>query len=585
MKRILKSKLTTPFSCGVSQGIRLRSITFFAICAFSQIAGNSFSAAADIGTALSGKDAELSKVLSQPATLERFREFLGYAKLECPSLSDPQTTLSFSFNKKLSSNHYFDSFVGTITTSKGERYSFVGNYDNYGRKLEFISVSAVDVFAYVQDFQQFFKQELDTFVVAPVFCRTTSEVKKELVIYRHVDELEHYEKAASLPFYMDPNPSGGTNMTAVNSSYVDSCGRRQLELNTDWPDPTKRGGNGTRISETYNWVGDAMVLASTAVITGGKVSVTKETIPSSSPCPPTKSHMFGKSPRVRETELLKAISEMSPADAKYKAFWEAPFAKLYERLAEYQSSFSEQVFHAFLKKYMEAQDPVVKKEVNEALWIAIAERKVFMPTEPNKAELKTTIRDLYDSLYDWHLPRNKGNSMLIQPQESYQKGGLDACFIYSDFVVLRHGLDEIGDATVYQNPHKKGSANCELEPTGAIFTATEQNSQNFFKGLYKSYLIMDEGTGNARDLYLFDFKKKKLVKSRGYYSSDPSFKNGKLIFGTDHATHGHDCKGQLSEKKKQEGYRQETVNQTIIDLDHDLSESESGAHCEENYYE
>ena len=100
---------------------------------------------------------------------------------------------------------------------------------------------------------------------------------------------------------------------------------------------------------------------------------------------------------------------------------------------------------------------------------------------------------------------------------------LSRCFAFDDVEVLDAArTDDVGD-DIYVTP--KGKAHCAPDP--AAWKVTPPHAADYFLGRSRNALLIDEGTGDARVLHVFDLAKKAEGFSSPY--AEPIYLKGAVL--------------------------------------------------------
>lgn len=107
-----------------------------------------------------------------------------------------------------------------------------------------------------------------------------------------------------------------------------------------------------------------------------------------------------------------------------------------------------------------------------------------------------------------------------------------SAYIYKQYEIHVEPSPELQGMNIFlYAPEVSGGNPCMLDRKTAshIISTGETEGNNFFGGVYKNYLFIDQGTGpDGRILSVYDLSNKKLILLTEY--SDPSIKDGILTY-------------------------------------------------------
>ena len=107
-----------------------------------------------------------------------------------------------------------------------------------------------------------------------------------------------------------------------------------------------------------------------------------------------------------------------------------------------------------------------------------------------------------------------------------------AAYIYKEYEIYVEPSPELQGMNIFlYAPEVSDSNPCDLDKRDAshIIGTGETEGNNFFAGVYKNYLFIDQGTGpDQRILSVYDLSRKKLILLTEY--SDPELKEGALTY-------------------------------------------------------
>jgi len=107
-----------------------------------------------------------------------------------------------------------------------------------------------------------------------------------------------------------------------------------------------------------------------------------------------------------------------------------------------------------------------------------------------------------------------------------------AAYIYKEYEIKVEPSPELQGMNIFlYAPETSGGDPCDIEKKNAshIIGTGETEGSNFFAGVYKNYLFIDQGTGpDHRILSVYDLNQKKLILLTEY--SDPKLQNGLLTY-------------------------------------------------------
>ncbi len=105
-------------------------------------------------------------------------------------------------------------------------------------------------------------------------------------------------------------------------------------------------------------------------------------------------------------------------------------------------------------------------------------------------------------------------------------------YLYNEYEIhVEPSPDEVGMNIFLYSPKVSDGNPCKLDRKTAshIISTGETEEKNFFAGIYKEYLFIDQGTGpDRRILSIYNLKDKKLILFTEY--SSPNLKSGVLTF-------------------------------------------------------
>ena len=105
-------------------------------------------------------------------------------------------------------------------------------------------------------------------------------------------------------------------------------------------------------------------------------------------------------------------------------------------------------------------------------------------------------------------------------------------YIYKDYEIHVEPSPQMQGMNIFlYAPEVSGGNPCKLDRKTAsnIISTGETEGNNFFAGIYASYLFIDQGTGpDRRILSVYDLRTKKLILFTEY--SDPTLKGGILTY-------------------------------------------------------
>jgi len=105
-------------------------------------------------------------------------------------------------------------------------------------------------------------------------------------------------------------------------------------------------------------------------------------------------------------------------------------------------------------------------------------------------------------------------------------------YIYKEYEIkVEPSPEQQGMNIFLYAPETSGGNPCDIEKKNAshIIGTGETEGSNFFAGVYKNYLFIDQGTGpDQRILSVYDLDQKKLILLTEY--SDPKLKDGVLTY-------------------------------------------------------
>lgn len=129
---------------------------------------------------------------------------------------------------------------------------------------------------------------------------------------------------------------------------------------------------------------------------------------------------------------------------------------------------------------------------------------------------------------------NAEKAGLIPGSESpiLKKCANGTAYIYTEYEIHVEPSPEQNGMNIFlYKPEVSVGNPCSLDRKNAahIIGTGETEGNNFFAGIYGSYLFIDQGTGaDQRMLSIYDLKEKKLILFTEY--SDPDLKNGVLTY-------------------------------------------------------
>lgn len=105
-------------------------------------------------------------------------------------------------------------------------------------------------------------------------------------------------------------------------------------------------------------------------------------------------------------------------------------------------------------------------------------------------------------------------------------------YIYKEYEIKVEPSPELQGMNIFlYAPETSGGDPCDIDKKKAshIIDTEETEGSNFFSGVYRNYLFIDQGTGpDQRILSVYDLVQNKLILLTGY--SDPILKDGVLTY-------------------------------------------------------